>query len=344
MAVTLRQGAIFGSGLVLGAAAAAWMVLASQFPDAPKPPHASSVPARTPAAKPAAGAVAAARQHAACPAQPATRASADGDGRIRLVDGADVPALILAGKEAAAAGRPRDAEVAFLAACRVADKSQGVDSIAAADARYQLGRHYASVAAAGGTGGPELLQRAELLYADSLQTYTARHGAGHERSRFAAEGLAALRQPRAQPQPPAPAAVGARSRPVEALAKPVVPAPAPAPVVANPPPPRQPEPAVAVAPVRPATGQAGPSFDCERARSPSERTICADRELAQLDRNLGRLHARARDAAPDAAAFRRHNDQEWRRRESTCRGDRECLLDWYAHRREQLLDDIGDAR
>ena len=48
--------------------------------------------------------------------------------------------------------------------------------------------------------------------------------------------------------------------------------------------------------------------------------------------------------SPDTAAFRRHNDQEWRRRESTCRGDRECLLDWYAQRREQLLDNIDDAR
>lgn len=330
MAVTLRQGAIFGSGLVLGAAAAAWAVLASQAPDAPKPPPAGSAPVSAPAARPAAVAVAPARQHAACPAQPATRASADGDGRIRLEDSAEVPALILAGKEAAAAGRPRDAEVAFLAACRVADKSKGTDSIAAADARYQLGRHYASVVAAGGAGSPELLKRAELLYADSLQTYTARHGAGHERTRFAAEGLTELRQTLAQPQQPAPAVVAARPKPVETQAK----APAP----------RQPEPAVAVAPVRPATGQAGPSFDCERARSPSERTICSDRELAQLDRNLGRLHARARDAAPDAAAFRRHNDQEWRRRESTCRGDRDCLLDWYAQRREQLLDDIDDAR
>ena len=106
--------------------------------------------------------------------------------------------------------------------------------------------------------------------------------------------------------------------------------------------------------VRQATGEAtqaqgqaagaGPSFDCGKARSPSERTICSDSELAQLDRSLGRLHARARNAAPDAAAFRRQNDQEWRRREQSCRGDRECLLDWYAHRRGQLLDDIEETR
>ena len=129
---------------------------------------------------------------------------------------------------------------------------------------------------------------------------------------------------------------------------------APPPVVLAParPRPRQFEPTVVDAPVRQATGeasqrpqqQARPSFDCNKARSPSERAICSDSYLAQLDRDLGRLHARARNSTSDAVAFRRQNDQEWRRRESTCRGDRECLLNWYAHRRDQLLDDIDDAR
>ena len=94
-------------------------------------------------------------------------------------------------------------------------------------------------------------------------------------------------------------------------------------------------------PVRQATGEANrgsPSFDCRRARSYSERTICADSELARLDRDLGRLHARAKNAAMDSAAFRRRNDREWQRRESNCR-DRDCLVRWYAERRNQLLND-----
>jgi uncharacterized protein len=90
--------------------------------------------------------------------------------------------------------------------------------------------------------------------------------------------------------------------------------------------------------------QVSPSFDCAKARSPAERTICSDPELAQLDRNLGRLHARAKNSTPDRAGFRRENDAEWRWRESTCRDDRNCLLRWYAHRRDQLLMDIEEAR
>jgi uncharacterized protein len=86
-----------------------------------------------------------------------------------------------------------------------------------------------------------------------------------------------------------------------------------------------------------------PSFDCSKARSPSERTICVDGELARMDRELGRLHARAKNSAPDAAAFRPQNDIEWRRREATCRDDHACLLRWYAHRRDQLQQDVDDS-
>ena len=89
-------------------------------------------------------------------------------------------------------------------------------------------------------------------------------------------------------------------------------------------------PAQRVAPERVA-----PSFDCAKARSTSERIICADPELSRLDRDLGQLYSRARDAAPDPAAFKRQSDAQWFQRERTCR-DRECLLRWYAQRREQL--------
>jgi uncharacterized protein len=85
------------------------------------------------------------------------------------------------------------------------------------------------------------------------------------------------------------------------------------------------------------------SFDCGKARSRAERIICSDGELARQDRELGRLYARARDAAPDSAAFRRQNEQEWRRRETTC-DDRECLLRWYAQRRSQLNAELSLPR
>ena len=82
-----------------------------------------------------------------------------------------------------------------------------------------------------------------------------------------------------------------------------------------------------------------PSFDCARARSQPERLICSDAHLAQLDRELGGLHARARNAAPNEAEFNRRSSQEWARREANCQ-DRLCLLAWFAQRRQQLLDEL----
>jgi hypothetical protein len=82
--------------------------------------------------------------------------------------------------------------------------------------------------------------------------------------------------------------------------------------------------------------QPRPSFDCSKARSVSEKMICSDAELASLDRELGQVSARAKNATTDRAAFQRQQDREWRMREALCR-DRVCLLRWYAQRRQQLM-------
>ena len=76
--------------------------------------------------------------------------------------------------------------------------------------------------------------------------------------------------------------------------------------------------------------------NCAKARSTPERLICGDDELSSLDNELGQIYARAKRAAADPVAFQRVSDREWRRREIECR-TRECLLDWYAQRRRQLL-------
>ena len=400
MTISLRQGAIFASGILLGAAAAVWVVRGAQegAPAAPDrrvasepPPQPAAVALReVPKAPPSAPTVTSALQpqphpHAACPAQATATAVGDKDGHFVLqtnIDAktaVDIPSFILAGKEAAAAGRPRDAEVAFLMACRVADALRGADSVEAADSRYQLARHYAALVQGGGaasTTRTELSARAEALYADSVATYRAKYGDQHEKSRFAAEGLASLRQAASSLPRGSAVAVAAQApaAPVKPVAppvstKPVLVAPAivaaapPSPLsLPSPPPPapaarvtpklplpaaapRRVEVAAAEPPVRQATGQASlqtPSFDCARARSKPEQIICSDPQLSQLDRELGRLHARARAASPDPSAFRRQNEQEWRNREASCR-DRECLLRWYAHRRDQLLDELDAA-
>lgn len=415
MSATARQITLFLAGLALGLAGAwaLWSLRASPAPG-PAPTGAVTAPApaannspetvkASPAADPAPPAASAAARPAnataqasapqSCPVRLLAATSGAKDGQYQLQQDLtgktekDISAFLVVGKEAAASGRPRDAEVAFLMACRVAEALKGAGSLEAADAKYQLGWHYANLGLHGRAGNrPELLNTAERMYADSLVAYRARHGDKHEKTRFASEGLASLRHTAAPPPgstasasaaAPAPAPAPARAPGAVASAEPRTTAPAPmrpaspenrrptqnlgAGASERPPGPQVPSPSSGVAtgqahsgtadanppvPTRPAAGSANairPSFDCAKARSRPELLICADPELARLDRDLGRLYARARDAAPDAGAFRRQQDQAWREREANCR-DRECLLGWYAQRRAQLNESLARSR
>lgn len=356
------KGTLFAAGLLLGAAvggAAVFMSLhRTSTPDVPARPAATEV-GRKEAPPEAVKAVARAPAPAAtvtahCDFAPMLSKSGRDDGQERLQarpsggSAGEVGRLILSGKEAAAAGRVRDAEIAFLNACRSAERVEHAEGTPLADAMYQLGRHYGNVAQSRGSRKPELVQRARLLYTASLQAYRDRYGEKHEKTRFAEQGLAALpggsapvqaatraKQPRipdagtvesAKVEKGRKAADSAKvahdARPGKAIA----PAPSSEPTL---------EPA---APPRSAAVE--PSFDCRRARSTPEKIICSDEELARMDRDLGRLHAQAEAAAPDRGAFKRRNDAEWARREATCR-DRECLLRWYAQRRDQLAGELS---
>lgn len=349
-ALPSRQLAIFASALVLIALAVVgrWLMLAADSSSVARQPKTSLA-----ASQPAASALG---QLAACPLQPAAAAAGGKDGQFPLqanVSGliaADIASFVVVGKEAAATGRPRDAEVAFVMACRVADKLRGSNSVESADARYELASHYAALALLDGSvasaNRAELLGRAELLYSDSLQVYLLKYGQAHEKSRFATEGLASVRQTLAPaqtaqqsaPVPEKPAQQNAAST-IEA-ARAAAPGASKPNLAAEPRPrPRKVELAKAAlaAPQKPsAATRSKPSFNCTRARSVSEKMICSDAELARLDRELGALYARAKNAASDRAAFGRQQDQERRMRETLCR-DRDCLLRWYAQRRNQLI-------
>ena len=288
-AAQVRQAAVVVGVWVLLGNGASWSAPGQPKPGVATPPSAALAPA----------------QRVACPLQPAAAVAGKKDGRFALqadlssMTAGNIASFIVLGKEAAAAGRLRDAEVAFLMSCRLADRLLGGDSVESANAKYQLGSLYARLALESGPGAStqraELGSHAQRLYADSLRTYQARYGPAHEKTRFAAEGLAALQQLSISP--------AARSSP---------------------------------APSSTTAALTGPSFDCAKARSRVEKLICSDAELARLDRELGRLYARAKAAAIDGAAFGRQTREEWHRREATCR-DRECLLRWYAYRHEQLM-------
>ena len=346
MNITKTQGVVFASGFVLVVVvlAVAWRVVASSSPTTGRP-DTVALAAQTKLVE--------SNQASSCPAQAFVSVASEKDGQFPFqsdlagLTATEIGSFIVIGKESASAGRPRDAETALLMACRLADKLKGTGSVESADAKYQLGWHYAALAQDNPSRyapGPrsEMLWRAQLLYSDSLNAYRARFGEAHEKSRFAAEGLAGVRQTLAQAkdaplaESPASAAAVRAGKPAQAVV-------ASRSTASRAPPgsrPRKVELAKAAPPPRQAPS---PSFDCKRARSISEKLICSDAELAHLDRELGRVYARARNAASDRAAFRRQQSQEWLRREASCR-DRDCLLRWYAQRRDQLMSEIEGRR
>lgn len=360
-ALTQWHPAVFASALALATAAAvgAWMLPRADSSPIPSQPKTSSLAPQPTALN--------SSQIGACPLQPITAVTDRRDGRFPLQAGvaglvaADIASFIVVGQQAAAAGQPRDAEVAFLMACQVADNLKGINSIESAQARYELGSLYARLALEGRpTTAPnrdQLRSRAERLYSDSLHLYHLTYGQAREQSTFASQELVPIQVPVQQTL-----AQGESLQPAPS------PSPSPSPVLAMP---AQDAAAKTAGPVRLAAKSASkprlasvarsqpnrvvvakaalpvpqrpsaatrprPSFDCSKARSASERMICSDAELARLDRELGQVYARAKIATTDRPAFQRQQDREWRMREALCR-DRTCLLRWYAQRRQQLV-------
>lgn len=260
--MAMKRVGLFVGGVAVGA------VLAGVLVGLPRrtEPVAASAPPPGAAVQPAA--LAASTRTIDCSFAPMVPAASKDDGLLPLdkdLQGnspAAVATLVLAGKEAAAAGKPRDAETAFLMACRTGESVKN-DPIPLADAQYQLGRHYAQVAAPpDAPQRAELLRRAEALYASSLQVYQRLRGAGHEKTRFAQEGLDALHRLTSAPAPGVTAApettdddnarAAANTRVAGGAQEPV--APAPLPVEAAPPVAAAPAPkpkAVAKAEVKP---------------------------------------------------------------------------------------------
>lgn len=252
-----RKNLLAGVGLLAaGVAAGAIGMMGLRGGDGP---YSSSPPTRTMGAAPATSTAFITAVAGNCELSPILPSAGDGDGRESLQarpgtgTADEVASLILSGKEAAAAGRQRDAEIDFLNACRNAAALPDADPIPLADAMYQLARHYANVGAFGAPKAGDLYQRSERLYSASLEAFRARYGAEHEKTRFAQEGLTTVQHAtggkapaaiaKAPPAPvPAPAPVVAAPEPAPVAA---APEPAPAPVAAAPAPAPQ---AVAQAP------------------------------------------------------------------------------------------------
>ena len=191
MAKTWRRGGVFAAGLALGLVAALAVVGITRDRVEDQSAAAPQAPVET---------ILAEASEANCRFAPIVPAASREDGLLPLdkdLQGRTASAvntLILSGKEAAASGKPRDAEVAFLMACRSAETIEG-DPLPLADAHYQLGRHYAQVALAPDVPKRDtMIERAQALYASSLAAYRKHKGPEHERTKFAQQGLERLEQ------------------------------------------------------------------------------------------------------------------------------------------------------
>ncbi|MEJ8836296.1 hypothetical protein [Ramlibacter sp. AN1133] len=242
-----------------------------------------------------------------CPAQALAAAQGSGDGRFALeaalASGAhvDPSAYVAVARESAQKGRLRDAEVALLAACHVAEKASGSQSVAVADLKSQMAQQYAALAAAQPPGGARdsLLQRASTLLSESAITYSAALGREASKTRLAEQRLASLRDPVTLQQ----ARAELRSDPDTRVLG------------------------------------AAPRSAEEARTGPASRLISSDPELSQLERDIQRLHAQASSVTRDPDGLHRRDSQALAQRDAACQ-DKACLLRWYAQRRTQLLDEF----
>lgn len=89
-----------------------------------------------------------------------------------------------------------------------------------------------------------------------------------------------------------------------------------------------------------AAGQSdGPSFECKRARTSVDKTICADAQLAALDRQLADLLAHALERSSEPGEIKRAQRQ-WLRERNACKAPT-CIKNVYDRRIEELTTLTG---
>jgi uncharacterized protein len=88
----------------------------------------------------------------------------------------------------------------------------------------------------------------------------------------------------------------------------------------------------------------GPSFDCSTATSPPERAICADPDLAQLDREMSDVYATYRAALQSAAkTLAIASQREWVHLRDSCGSNANCLKQAMTARVAQLHLELSAA-
>jgi hypothetical protein len=334
--VLLSPATLVGASLAAALLLAAWLGAftgpqPSPARSAAAPPTTSSpavdavpVPAARPAAasQPSGPAAPAMRQlpvavAASCPATPLSSPQGAADGRFALeaalAAGARVEpsAYFAVSREAAQQGRLRDAEVALLAACHLAEKASGPGTVAMADAKTRIAQQYVTLAATQPAGGARdvLLQRAATLLSESAITYSAALGREASKTRLAEQRLASLREPATLRRARVVAAAETGTR------------------------------AMGAAPNSSSDPRFAPDARAARTAPAMRSLIASDPQLAQLERDMQRLRAQASRVSRDPNGLRQRDSYALARRDAACQ-DKGCLLQWYAQRRRQLLDEF----
>lgn len=200
---------------------------------------------------------------------------------------------------ALARGRPRDAEVALLAACRQHDVASARPTVPLARVLGMLGERYAAAARAEASPAlrEQLRERARHVLGLSAQAYAVALGPNASRSRQARQRLASLEQDllaaAEAPQPGSDDRLQDEAAPARAARKP------------------------------------------DPKRVPAVASLAADPELRQLASDLARLRAQAEAVSEDPAGFRQRAERAQSQRDQ-CQ-DAGCLRAWYAKRRRELL-------
>jgi uncharacterized protein len=81
-----------------------------------------------------------------------------------------------------------------------------------------------------------------------------------------------------------------------------------------------------------------PSFDCAKAASPAETSICSSQALAGYDRSIASVYGRLLADADAAARPKLEQDQRaWLATREACKADERCLADNMADRLDLLV-------
>jgi len=97
-----------------------------------------------------------------------------------------------------------------------------------------------------------------------------------------------------------------------------------------------------------AFAQPKPSFNCDKATTPTEKAICSDANLAELDSKLAKVYSEALSKAknPDEKKNMQEKQKEWLKERNSCSADIQCLKKSYETRVQKLGDTniLTDAR